>query len=131
MRYSRILPVSSRKIPGALHQANDEHIERLIARHGAVTLIRQLAEDLAHRDAQAPVLRRRAEDRRGRCERLVVECGPSNLDLETRLRTIERETKSLGPSGRDPQEGLTDLMSDAMSEEVGWSLQDEGWHDPS
>ena len=113
-------PFSAKKIPGALHQANDEHIERLISRHGAVSLIRQLAEDLAHRDTQVVALRRRAEERERALRKIILECGLSNLDLETRLRTIERDAKSNGTPARVAQEGLTDLMTDAMAGEVGY-----------
>ncbi|EPX74554.1 GTPase activating protein [Schizosaccharomyces octosporus yFS286] len=38
-------------IPGSLHLASDASIERLIHRFGAVSLLRQLAKDVAERDA--------------------------------------------------------------------------------
>ncbi len=40
-------PLSTKKVPGALHHADDANLERLIAKHGAVSLVRQVAEDLA------------------------------------------------------------------------------------
>ncbi|RAL67122.1 hypothetical protein DID88_007901 [Monilinia fructigena] len=88
-------PSSSSHIPGSVHHANDEHIERLIARNGAVKLVRQIAEDLARRDAQIAALRRKAEERERALRKIILECGLSNLDLETRLRAIEGERKDL------------------------------------
>ncbi|AEO71254.1 uncharacterized protein THITE_2152287 [Thermothielavioides terrestris NRRL 8126] len=111
-------PLASRKIPGALHHASDEHIERLIARHGAVNLVRQIAEDLAQRDAQIASMRRRAEERERALRKIVLECGLSTLDLETRLRAIEREARASGASRRASEDGLSDLMTDAMAEDV-------------
>lgn len=111
-------PVASRKIPGALHHADDEHIERLIARHGAVDLVRQIAEDLAQRDAQIAALRRKADERERALRKIALECGLSSLDLEARLRAIEQEAKANGAARRGPGEGLSDLMTDAMSDDV-------------
>ncbi|KAK5657262.1 hypothetical protein OQA88_3321 [Cercophora sp. LCS_1] len=111
-------PLSTTKIPGALHHADDEHIERVIARHGAVNLVRQIAEDLALRDAQIAALRRRADERERALRKIVLECGLSNLDLETRLRAIEQEARATGMTRRRTNEGVSDLMSDAMSDDV-------------
>ncbi|TPX17095.1 uncharacterized protein E0L32_003213 [Thyridium curvatum] len=104
-------PLSTRKIPGSLHVAPDENIERLIAKHGAVPLVRQVAEDLAQRDAQIASLRRRAEDRERALRKIILECGLSTLDLETRLRAIEQEAKV-----NDKARRVSDLMSDAMTD---------------
>jgi small G protein signaling modulator 3 len=111
-------PVSTRRIPGALHLVDDEHIEHLIARHGAVTLIRQIAEDLAHRDAQISNLRRRADGRERALKKIILQCGLSNLDLETRLREIDAETKSQEQAKRGEDGRLTDMMNDAMQDSV-------------
>ncbi|KXX77086.1 TBC1 domain family member 2A [Madurella mycetomatis] len=111
-------PLASRNIPGALHHADDEHIERLIARHGAVNLVRQIAEDLAQRDAQIASLRRKADERERALRKIVLECGLSSLDLETRLRAIEQEAKANGAAKQMSGEQLSDLMTDAMSDDV-------------
>ena len=111
-------PLATKKVPGALHHADDDHIERLVARHGAVNLIRQIAEDLAQRDAQIASLRRRADERERALRKIVLECGLSSLDLETRLRQIEQEAKPNGPTRRSTGEGLSDLMTDAMADDV-------------
>ncbi|TVY82978.1 TBC domain-containing protein [Lachnellula suecica] len=113
-------PLSTKRVPGSIHQASDEHIERLIARNGAVTLVRQIAEDLAQRDAQMAALRRKAERKERALKKIITECGISNLDMETRLRAIEAE-RSRSEASRDleSEEGdLEDLMSDAMSGNV-------------
>jgi hypothetical protein len=116
-------PLATQHVPGAIHHANDEHIERLIARNGAVALVRQIAEDLAQRNSQIASLRRKAENRERALRKIILECGLSNLDLETRLRAIEGEQTSPTESinGRDTlarEEGLEDMMNDAMSETV-------------
>ncbi|KAF7925082.1 uncharacterized protein EAE98_007170 [Botrytis deweyae] len=111
-------PLGSSQVPGSVHHANDEHIERLIARNGAVKLVRQIAEDLARRDAQMAALRRKAEERERSLRKIVLECGLSNLDLETRLRAIEGERKLSGAPAPPSESALEDLMNDAMSETV-------------
>lgn len=111
-------PLGSRKIPGSLHHADDKHIERLIARHGAVTLVRQISEDLAQRDAQMASLRRRADERERALRKIILECGLSSLDVETRLRALEQEARASGASRRTSGEGLSDLMTDAMADDV-------------
>lgn len=110
--------LSSRNIPGTLHQANNAHIERLVARHGAVSLIRQIAEDLAYRDAQIAVLRRKAENRERALRKIILECGFSNLEVETRLRAIENDPKATNSYAQEGHDGISNLMSDAMSETV-------------
>ena len=114
-------PFTTQHVPGSIHLANDEHIERLIARHGAASLIRQIAEDLAQRDAQISLMRRKAEERERALRKIALECGLSNLDLETRLRQIEEERPPPSISSLKSHTGdsaLEDLMSDAMSETV-------------
>jgi hypothetical protein len=113
-------PLTTRHVPGAIHLASDEHIERLIARNGAVAFVRQIAEDLAQRDAQIAAIRRKAENRERALRRIILECGLSNLDLETRLRAVEAERRvasSTSLKSLVPEEGgLEDLMSDAMNQ---------------
>ncbi|KAG0645934.1 TBC domain-containing [Hyphodiscus hymeniophilus] len=114
-------PLTTSHIPGALHLANNEHIERLIARNGAVALVRQIAEDLAQRDTQVAALRRKGEERERALRKIILECGLSNLDLETRLRAIEGEHKAAVETSKVPttkDTGLVDMMTDAMSETV-------------
>ncbi|KAF4970691.1 hypothetical protein FSARC_2322 [Fusarium sarcochroum] len=107
-----------RKVPGSLHNADDEHLQRLISRHGAIGLIRQISEDLAQRDAQIATMRRRADERERALRRIIRECGLSNLDLETRLRTVEAELRAASKGLRREDTGLSDLMSDAMQDTV-------------
>ncbi|KAG9239183.1 rab-GTPase-TBC domain-containing protein [Amylocarpus encephaloides] len=116
-------PLATRHVPGAIHLASDEHIERLVARNGAVAFVRQIAEDLAQRDAQIATIRRKAESRERALRRIILECGLSNLDLETRLRAVEAERRVASESSFDQhlvlEEGdLEDLMSDAMNQTV-------------
>ena len=105
-----------RTIPGALHTADDKHIERLISRHGAVGLVRQIAQDLAERDAQISTLRRRADERERALRKILRECGLSTLDVETRLRTVEEEIRLNGKKDEPDGGVLSDMMSDAMGD---------------
>ncbi|CAK7270965.1 hypothetical protein SEPCBS57363_004371 [Sporothrix epigloea] len=82
-------PPLSNVLPDALHLTDDANVARLIGKHGAVSLVRQLAEDLALRDMQVATLRARAADRERCLRKIALECGLSSLDLETRLRTLE------------------------------------------
>ena len=113
-------PLTTLRVPGAIHLANDEHIERLIARNGAVVLVRQIAEDLAQRDTQIAILRRKGEERERALRKIILECGLSNLDLETRLRAIEVEQKTADESSSESTTGagLVDMMNDAMGDTV-------------
>ncbi|KAI3340483.1 TBC domain protein [Ustulina deusta] len=107
-------PVAQRKIPGVLHLAEPEHIERLLAKYGAVNLVRQIAEDLAQRDLQISNLRRKADARERALRKIILECGLSNLELEKKLRSVEQELKAQDQSKRGQDEGLSNMMSDAM-----------------
>ncbi|PHH51757.1 TBC domain-containing protein C4G8.04 [Ceratocystis fimbriata CBS 114723] len=111
-------PIAITKIPGALHLAGDDHIERLIARHGAVSLVRQIAEDLAMRDVQMSAARRRAEERERALRRICRESGLSNLELEQRLKAVETEMRDVDSTKRRPASMLSDMMSDAMDCDV-------------
>ncbi|OAA69855.1 Rab-GAP/TBC domain protein [Cordyceps fumosorosea ARSEF 2679] len=119
--------VLTRSVPGALHQAPDGHIERLVARQGAVSLVRQLAQDLAQRDTQMASLRRRADERERALRRIIRECGLSTMELEARLRVVEAEmrTNGLCGNGSSHDGGLTDLMSDAMQDTVSENVYGE------
>lgn len=106
-------PIVQQSVPGALHVADDSHIKDLIARYGAVGLVRSIAEDLATRDAQIAALRRRADERERSLRKIILECGLSNLDLETRLRAIERDARASGAR----QGGVEDMVGEAMSDD--------------
>ncbi|KAH7635916.1 rab-GTPase-TBC domain-containing protein [Sordaria sp. MPI-SDFR-AT-0083] len=113
------VPITANKIPGSLHHADNAHIERLIARHGAVNLVRQISQDLAERDAQIATLRRRADDRERALRKIILECGLSTLDLETRLRAIEQDAKQTSMARKGTNDnGLSDLMNEAMTHDL-------------
>ncbi|KAH6679977.1 TBC domain-containing protein [Plectosphaerella plurivora] len=80
-----------------------------------------IATDLAQRDAQIALLRRKADERERALRKIIIECGLSNLELETRLRTIETETRAGRPGNPRAESGLTDLMSDAMQDTVSFN----------
>ena len=113
------VPLAATKIPGSLHHADNAHIERLISRHGAANLVRQISQDLAERDAQIATLRRRADDRERALRKIILECGLSNLDLETRLRAIEQDAKQTSLARKGTVDGgLSDLMNEAMAHDL-------------
>ena len=138
------------KVPGALHLASDEHVRKLVKKTGAVTLVKQLAEDLAARDAEMTTLRRRAEERERELKKMLREVEVSNLDIETRLHrleidaenTIKLQNPPLGASGKmlgRPNEkdrtpgvtnGIDEMMGEAMQDHVSLNTElDEGYLD--
>lgn len=119
-------PRSSLDIPGALHLASDEHIERLIARSGAVKLVRQFAQDLALRDAELSSLRSRADERERELKKMLREAEVPSANIERRLHSLENSSPYLEPSAesrpgiaRNVTTRIDDMMHQAMAEEVG------------
>ncbi|KAJ5488509.1 hypothetical protein N7539_003399 [Penicillium diatomitis] len=122
-----------RDIPGALHLADDAHIERLIATTGAVTLVRQFARDLAQRDAEISSLRQRADARERELKRMLREVSVSNQDIERRLYQLENSgedrTSDAEGGAHGDNAGLNGLMSQAMADAVGSQLETEAGDD--
>src|SRR5271168_3896186 len=123
-------PRSSLDIPGALHLASDEHIERLIARSGAVKLVRQFAQDLALRDAELSSLRSRADDRERELKKMLREAEVSSADIERRLQSLENTSShpemaaEARPSvARNVTTRIDNMVHQAMAEGVG--LEDD------
>lgn len=118
--------IPPRDIPGALHLADDGHIERLIATTGAVKVVRQFARDLAHRDAEISSLRQRADARERELKRMLREVSVSNQDIERRLYQLENPTDDRNSDGESSASGdhagLNGLMSQAMTDAVGSQL---------
>ncbi|KAI9732362.1 MAG: hypothetical protein M1834_001569 [Cirrosporium novae-zelandiae] len=121
----------TRFVPGTLHHASDEHLQRLISKNGAVVVVRQLAEDLAQRDSEMSTLRRRADERERELKKMLREVEVSNLDIETRLRNLEKangvratfddpNSASSEANTLDMQDGniVNTLMNEAMSDTV-------------
>ncbi|SLM40231.1 Rab-GTPase-TBC domain [Lasallia pustulata] len=141
-------PRNKQDVPGALHLASDEHIKRLVAKTGAIALVRQLAEDLALRDAEITGFRRRAEERERELKKMLREVEVSNLDIEKRLHQIGNPLKDSVPAagqqvlvmeqGRRESEGklagatngIDAMVGDAMMDEIGLIDElDEGYMD--
>ncbi|KAH7320807.1 rab-GTPase-TBC domain-containing protein, partial [Stachybotrys elegans] len=114
----------ARTVPGALHLADDSHIERLIARHGAVGLVRMVAGDLAQRDAEIAHIRRRADERERALRRIARECGLTSMDLEKRLKAVEKDIRANNRAHSADDNGLRDLMKDAMQDTVAGGASD-------
>ncbi|KIV92520.1 hypothetical protein PV10_03811 [Exophiala mesophila] len=118
-------PRSSTDIPGSLHLASDDHIERLVARTGAVKLVRQYASDLAQRDAEISALRIRADNREREMKKLLREASVSTADVEKRLLRLEQASTVPNPFGQSeptsagkPSTSLDGMMSEAMADEI-------------
>ena len=141
-------PRNKQDVPGALHLASDEQIKRLVAKTGAIALVRQLAEDLALRDAEITGFRRRAEERERELKKMLREVEVSNLDIEKRLHQIGNPLKESVPAtgqqvlvmeqGRRESEGklagatngIDAMVGDAMRDDVGLiDGLDEGYMD--
>ena len=122
-------PRSSLDVPGSLHLANDEHIERLIARSGAVKLVRQFAEDLAVRDSELTTLRARADARERELKKMLRDAEVASSTIEKRLQGLEDSSvpKIDGASTARPDTSrktttrIDDMMNEAMGEDVGLS----------
>ncbi|KAI9787158.1 MAG: hypothetical protein M1839_003393 [Geoglossum umbratile] len=126
-------PMNNHHVPGAIHHASDEHIERLLARTGAVALVRQLAGDLAQRDAQMVAVRRRAEERERLLKKMLLDCQVSSLDIETRLRSPEVpglgthakvEGVAGGNGGKDTGADASKGMDSDINEMVNQAMRD-------
>ncbi|ODM20142.1 hypothetical protein SI65_05130 [Aspergillus cristatus] len=117
-------------VPGALHLADDAHIERLVASNGAVKLVRQFARDLALRDAEISRLRQRADKRERELKRMLREVSVSNQDIERRLYALDNRDDTT--NGRDSgshadqgSNGIDGLMQQAMTDDVGSEMHEE------
>ncbi|KAF2496275.1 TBC-domain-containing protein [Lophium mytilinum] len=134
-------PQEPDKVPGSLHHASDKSVELTLERVGPVKLVRQLAGDLAQRDAQITALRRRAEERERILRKMLQECEVSNMDIESRLRELDRsqEQRNEDPKARnrrsdsglpgthpdDPMEQrIARAMADNVSDFDTTSIQD-------
>lgn len=121
--------VPIRDVPGALHLADDAHIERLISGTGAVKLVRQFARDLAQRDAEISALRQRADARERELKRMLREVSVSNQDIERRLYALENAPNKSDQDQADdgnhvdqaanPSSGVHGLMQQALTDGVG------------
>jgi len=117
-------------VPGALHLADDAHIERLVASNGAVKLVRQFARDLALRDAEISRLRQRADKRERELKRMLREVSVSNQDIERRLYALDNrdDTANRRDSGSHTDQGpngIDGLMQQAMTDDVGSEMHEE------
>ncbi|KAI9713195.1 MAG: hypothetical protein M1820_001180 [Bogoriella megaspora] len=123
----------SNDIPGNLHLTEDDRLRQVIAKNGSMKMVRQLAEDLAKRDAQMTALRRRAEERERVLRKMLRECEVSNLDVEKRLRELEKRDAGGKPGKGIGREGMSKndhdredgLRSEAnMEERTELAMQD-------
>ena len=117
-------------VPGNLHFASDESIQAALDITGPIALVRQLARDLAQRDAQITALRRRAEERERTLRKMLQECEVSNMDIESRLRELENSRKQTDDltkiksqsnstlPGLHPDDSMEDRLARAIEDEV-------------
>ena len=113
-----------------------------------VALVRQLAEDLAQRDAEMTSFRWKAEERERELKKMLREVEVSNLDIETRLHQLgnpvevvaassikDNKSKEARQSTRRDRvssltNGIDEMLGDAMKDDVGGNDDlDEGYLD--
>ncbi|KAH6615024.1 rab-GTPase-TBC domain-containing protein [Boeremia exigua] len=123
-------PTEHSRVPGNLHFSTDENIKDAIDQAGPVALVRQLAGDLAQRDAQITALRRRAEERERILKKMLQECEVSNMDIEARLRDLDKSREQSNEltkqrtrgdsalSGLHPDDTMEDRLARAIEDEV-------------
>ncbi|KAH3680888.1 hypothetical protein WICMUC_000031 [Wickerhamomyces mucosus] len=115
---------SSNSIPGNLHVSSNSSIEHLISRYGAATLIRQLSTDLAQREAELSVIRRKNSQRENTLIKLLNEVGLSTshieLILKRRLEKYENQDKAF----------LDNSIQDALAENLSQSFQEGSIEQP-
>jgi hypothetical protein len=131
--------LSANDFPGALHLADDAHIERLIANTGAVKLVRRFARDLAQRDAEISSLRQRADARERELKRMLRDVAVSNKDIERRLYTVEnssaesqqrdKDGDSVADQAGQRSAGINGLMHEAMTDDVGSYVPEDLFED--
>jgi len=105
----------------------------MIEQTGAVALVKQLAGDLAQRDAQVTALRRRAEERERVLRKMLQECEVSNMDIEGRLRELEKSRENGGNQNgvtrtrkRDSDINLPGLHpDDPIDQRLARAMEDE------
>ncbi|MCJ1386839.1 hypothetical protein MMC17_009967 [Xylographa soralifera] len=129
---------TTQHVPGALHYASDDHVRRLVSRVGVVVLVRQLAEDLAQRDAEITAFRRRAEAREMELKKMLREVEVSNLDIEKRLHHLDNPLVKT-PNGKDVAlpndlksstrkeassgpDGIDEIMDEAIKDELDMNM---------
>lgn len=125
-------PKGGRDVPGTIHLQSDEHIQKLVSKMGVVALIKQLAADLAERDAQITRLQNRAEEREGLLKKMLRACEISNIDIETRLRDLDTKKASAPPrdgfrrGSRQPsiEEESGSLAEDSIDGRMSLALND-------
>ncbi len=117
------------RAPGNLHFASDENLQDALDNTGAIALVRQMAGDLAQRDAQITALRRRAEERERILRKMLQECEVSNMDIENRLRTLEQskgQSHGLTQTGNQSNSTLPGLHpDDSMEARLARAIEDE------
>ncbi|KAF2869851.1 rab-GTPase-TBC domain-containing protein [Massariosphaeria phaeospora] len=127
-------PAEPTKIPGNLHYSSDQNIQEALDQTGPVALVRQLAGDLAQRDGQITALRRKTEERERILRKMLQECEVSHMDIENRLRDLEKSREPLKQSentvtrpkkgsntalpGLHPDDPIDQRLARAMEDEV-------------
>lgn len=122
-------PTEPTRVPGNLHFASEESIYDALLQAGSVTLVRQMAADVAQRDAQITALRRRAEERERILRKMLQECEVSNMDIEARLRELDRSKDQTSGLTKGRSRGDSSLSGlhpdDPMEQRIARAMEDE------
>lgn len=115
--------VSFNSAPGNLHLLSDDSIRRFVGRYGTVSVVRQLAADLAQRESEVILVRKQQEDRERELKKLLAQCGVSMADVDKRLLNMT------ATSVRRPKEVLDELIYQAINEEQDLSTAKDETND--
>lgn len=133
---------NGKEVPGALHLASEDHLRQTVRKHGAINLVRQLAEDLAERDTEITALRRLTEERERELRKMLREAEISKPVIDERLRRVDERVESATTLQHTRPRtnhtnaggllistangiGLDEMMGEAMRENVGTITESE------
>ena len=127
---------------GELHLASEEDLQKTIRKHGAVSLIRQLAQDLADRDDEISLIQRCAQERERELKKMLQEMEVANSTIDERLRkAVKRMASTNSLQDTRPRtdrttvggllisstdgSGIDEMMGEAMRDNVGTITESE------
>lgn len=105
--------LNSETIPGNIHMSSNSSIEHLIKRYGSVKLIRQLATDLAQREAELSLMRKTYSRKENALIKLLQMMGFTTSQIDSLVKE-KMESQDIP----DDESFLKDLIYDAMEDGI-------------
>ncbi|KAK9456293.1 rab-GTPase-TBC domain-containing protein [Dipodascopsis uninucleata] len=103
------------KLPGSLHMCSDSALESLITRYGAISVIKQLANDLKDTKSVLDSAKSKADDQVRLLSRMLNSYGVSQYIINSKLEQLDRKDASSEQSTRQPSASMTSSSSLALS----------------